>query len=140
MNRKVDIFLTTITLILLAFALIAELGNLVNFGSQEFYLQHPEFPEGENYNKAIENGKLELILWTILTISLLTMILYSKFKKNQKLFNRTSVAIFIFATYLPILTITNGLIVRGLIMLIVIIGLIAITLFQIRQEKRLAIT
>ena len=41
--------------IALGFTLIAEIGNLIGFGTQEAYLQHPDYPEGEQYKKDVES-------------------------------------------------------------------------------------
>jgi len=140
MYKKVDVFLTIVSITLLSLAVIGELGNLLGFGTQEVYLHHPDFPEGENFIKDIENGKLELLLWAILTMALLVITIYSKVKRDRKLFNWTALTTFIVTSYLPFLTIANGMIARGFLMLAVLISLIAIVLFQIRREKALAIT
>jgi|SRR5688572_19627088 hypothetical protein len=140
MNKKIDLFLTIATISFLFFFLIAELGNLIGFGTQEFYLNHPDYPEGENFNQAIENGKLELTLWTILTIALLGTILYSKVKKDQKLFNGTALATFLASIYIPFLAFSKGMNTTGFGILAAIIVFIVVIIFQIRREKALAIT
>lgn len=140
MNKKIELFLAIATVSFLFFVLIAELGNLIGFGTQEYYLNHPEYPEGEEFKKAIENGKLELTLWTILTTALLATVIYSKVKKDQKLFNRSALATFLASIYIPILSFVKGMITLGFGILTVIIVLIVVVIFQIRREKAQAIT
>ena len=135
MIRTVDKILATIVIVGLSFALFAETANLIGFGSQEYYLHHPDYPEGPDFKRDIRNGLIQLSFWTIITGALLTLTIYSRIKKNRKLFNQLALTTFILATYLPILTILNGLITRGIIMIVVTLGLAGLALFKMKNEK-----
>jgi hypothetical protein len=136
MKRTVDKILATLVIVGLSFALLAETANLIGFGSQEHYLQHPDYPEGPDFKRDISNGFIQLTFWTIITAALLTVTIYSRIKKNINLFNQLALTTFIVATYLPILTILNGLTTRGFIMAGVTLGLAGLTLIKMKYEKK----
>ncbi|GAA4842239.1 hypothetical protein [Algivirga pacifica] len=135
MTRIIDIILAIIVIGGLSLTLLVEIANLIGFGTQEYYLQHPDYPEGSEFKKDLKSGFAQLIFWTIITAGLLTLSIYSRIKKKKGLLNRTALATFIFATYLPILTILNGLTIRGLIMGTVTLGLAGLTLIKMIKEK-----
>ncbi len=140
MNKKIDLFLTIATISFLCFVLISELANLIGFGTQEFYLNHPEYPEGEKFGSAIEKGRLELTFWTILTIVFLATIIYAKVNRDQKLFYRTTLAAFIATIYIPLIAFAKGKITTGFFILAVIVMFIAVVIVQIMSEKAKSIT
>src|SRR5690606_29776712 len=136
MMRTVDKILATIVIVGLSFALLAETANLIGFGSQEYYLQHPDYPEGADFKRDVNNGFIQLSFWTIITAALLIWTIYSRIKKDKKLFNQLALTTFIIATYLPILTIINGLTTRGILMAGVTLGLAGLTLLKMKNEKK----
>ncbi len=133
---KVDKILATIVIVWLSFALLAKITNLIGFGSQEYYLQHPDYPEGADFKRDVNNGFILLTFWTIITAALLTLTIYSRIKKNKKLFNQLALTTFIVATYPPILIISKGLTTRGIIMAGVTLGLAGLTLLKMKHEKK----
>ena len=122
-------------MILLGLASLIELANLIGFGTQEVYLNHPDYPEGEQFKTDLALGKLKLTLWTLLTLGLLIMTILSKIKKRTDWLNWTALSVFIFATYLPIMTIINGLLFRGLIMGVITCGLAILIIIKMKREK-----
>jgi len=99
-------------------------------------MQHHDYPEGPDFKRDLRNGFIQLTFWTIITAALLTLIIYSRIKKNKKLFNQLALTTFIVATYLPVLTILNGLTTRGFIMGSVTLGLAGLTLLKMKNEKK----
>lgn len=136
MKSTLDKILATVAITILSFALIAEMANLIGFGSQEHFLQHPDYPEGNDYLKDLKNGFIQLVIWTIITAVLLTLTIYARLKKNRKLFNQLALTTFILAIYLPILTILNGLPTRGFVMGGVTLGLVGLTLLKMKNDKK----
>jgi len=134
--RTLDKILATIVIVGLSFALLTETANLIGFGSQEYYLQHPDYPEGPDFKRDVSNGFIQLSIWTIITGVLLTLTIYSRIKKDRKLFNQLALTTFIVATYLPILTIINGLTTRGIVMAGLTLGLAGLTLLKMKNEKK----
>lgn len=135
MKKNINNILTISLLILLGLTSLIELANLIGFGTQEVYLNHPDYPEGEQFKKELALGKLKLTLWTVLTIGLLITTILSKIKKRTDWLNWTALFVFIFATYLPIMTIINGLVFRGLIMGIITCGLAGLIIIKMKREK-----
>ena len=136
MTRTADKIFATIVIVGLSFALLAETANLIGFGSQEYYLQHPDYPEGPGFKRDLSNGFIQLTFWIIITSALLTLTIYSRIKKNKKLFNQLALTTFIIATYLPILTISNRLTTRGILMAGVTLGLAGLTLLQMKNDRK----
>jgi hypothetical protein len=135
MMRIIDKILAIILIVGLSFTLVIEIANLIKFGTQEHFLQHPDYPEGLEYKRDLQSGLIQLTIWTILTAGLLTLTIYSRMKKNKGLFNKMAFVTFILATYLPILTIMNGLTTRGMIMAFLTLGLAGLTFIKMEKEK-----
>ena len=131
LNRILAILL----IVFLGLTLISELANLIGFRSQEIYLNHPDYPEGEKYKADLAAGKLELIIWTILTAGSLMMIIISLVKKRIDWLNWVALLIFVLATYLPILIIINGLIFRGIVFGIITLGLAGLIILKMIKEN-----
>lgn len=138
MTRIIEKILVIILIVGLSFTLLVEIANLIGFGTQEHFLLHPDYPEGREYKRDLQSGLVQLTIWTIVTAGLLTLTIYSRIKKDKGIFNKIAFVTFILATYLPILTIMNGLTTRGLIMAFVTLGLAGLTLFKMKKEKTLA--
>lgn len=136
MTLIVDKIFATIVIVGLSFALFVETANLIGFGSQEYYLQHVDYPEGPGLKRDLNNDFIQLTFWTIITAALLTLTIYSRIKMNKKLFNQLALTAFILATYLPILTILNGLTTRGILMAGVTLGLAGLTLLKMKNETK----
>lgn len=130
MNKAITYFLT-ITLSLL---LIVEIANLIGFGSQEIYLNHPDYPEGEQFKKDLETGRIKLILWTFLTLSLLVSIVISKLKKRNDWINRIALIFFGLTNYLPFLSFTNGKTTNGFIQAVVTMTLTLLMYLKMKKE------
>ena len=107
---------------------ISELTNLIGFGSQEYYLQHPGFPEGTDYLNELKSGKLKLILLTICTIGILSLMIYSMLKRNRNLIRKLIILTFSLALYLPILAFINGKILTGITFGLIFITIIILTI------------
>ena len=135
MNRIMDKILVIILLVGLSFTLLVEIANMIGFGSQEHFLQHPDYPEGPEYKRDLQSGLVQLIIWTIVTAGLLTLTIYSRIKKDKGLFNKIAFVTFVLATYLPILTIMSGLTTRGLIMSLITLGLAGLTFVKMKKDK-----
>ena len=135
MNRIMDKILVIILLVGLSFTLLVEIANMIGFGSQEHFLQHPAYPEGPEYKRDLQSGLVQLIIWTIVTAGLLTLTIYSRIKKDKGLFNKIAFVTFVLATYLPILTIMSGLTTRGLIMALITLGLAGLTFVKMKKDK-----
>ena len=135
MTNTKDKILGIITLIFLSIMTIAELINLIGFGSQEYYLQHPGFPEGTDYLNELKSGKLKLILLTICTIGILSLMIYSMLKRNRNLIRKLIILTFSLALYLPILAFINGQIISGIIFGLTFITII-ILVFKNGKPKR----
>ena len=133
--RIIDKILAIILIIGLSFTLIVEIANLIGFGTQEHFLQHPDYPDGLEYKRDLQSGLIQLTIGTVITAGLLILIIYSRIKKDKYLFNRIAFITFIFATSLPILTIMNGLTTRGLIMAFVTLGLAGLTFIKLKKDK-----
>lgn len=140
MTRIIDKILAIILIVGLFFTLLVEIANLIGFGTQEHFLQHPDYPEGPEYKRDLQSGLVQLTIWTIVSAGLLTLTIYSRIKKDKGLFNKIAFTTFILATYLPILTIMKGGTTRGLIMAFVTLGLAGLTLIKMKKEKTLATT
>ena len=136
--NTIEKLLTVILLLFLSFALIVELANLIGFGSQEIFLQHPDYPEGQEYRNALTIGRVKLIIWTLLTAGLLLVATVSKINKNKALFNWVTLITFTLAICLPFLAIISGNIAVGLIATVAILGLIGLTVFKMKKEKNTA--
>ena len=128
MTNTTDKILGIITLIFLSLMTIAELTNLIGFGSQEYYLQHPGFPEGTEYLNELKRGKLKLTLLTICTIGISSLIIYSMINRNRNLIRKLIILTFSLALYLPILAFINGQIISGIIFGLTFITLIILTI------------
>jgi len=130
MNKVITYFL----IITLSLLLIVELANLIGFGSQEFYLNHPDYPEGEQFKKDLESGRFKLIMWTLLTLSLLISAAISKLKKRNDWINRIALIFFGLTNYLPFLSFTNGKITNGFIQAGVTVTLTLLMYFKMKNE------
>ena len=128
MTNTTEKIIGIITLIFLSLLTIVELTNLIGFGSQEYYLQHPGFPEGNDYLNELKSGKLKLTLLTIFTIGILSLLIYSILKKNRNLIRKLVILTFSLALYLPILAFTNGQILSGIIFGLTFITIIILTI------------
>ncbi len=137
MTKTLDTILKVILIGGLSLAFFGETANLIGFGMQEHYLQHPDYPEGPDYKRDLQEGKIQLAFWTIITAGLLGLVIYSRIKNNRQLFNQTALATFIGATFLALLLIINGgSTTGGLIWICVTLTLIGLTLIKMKIEKK----
>lgn len=135
MTKKSDKILTIILLTFLSLIFVIELGNLIKFGWGEFYLKHPDFPEGEIYKAELKRGKIKLTLWTIFTGGLLVASIVAKLIKKRKWINIIALLTFTIALYLPILAMINGNVLTGLIIGLILISFLILTIWNIKKDK-----
>ena len=131
MNKTITYFL----IITLSLLFIIEIANLIGFGSQEIYLNHPDYPEGEQFKKDLESGLFKLILWTTLTFSLLISTVISKLKKRNDWINKIALTILVFTNYLPFLSFTNGKTTNGFIQAGVTMTLTILMYLKIKKDS-----
>ena len=110
MNRFLSYF--SITILFLFFVVF--LSNLIGFGSQEVFLNHPGYPEGEDYLKDLKEAKVNLFIWFVLDISLLVTSLVSIVMKKELLSILTTLATSLLLFYLPLKMYFNGNIVGAI--------------------------
>ena len=128
MTNTIDKIIGIIALLFLSLLTIVELTNLIGFGSQEYYLQHLGFPEGNDYLSELKSGKLRLSLLTILTFGLLSSLIYSIIKRKRNLISTLVILTFSLAMYLPILAFANGKTLTGIIFGLIFITIIILTI------------
>jgi hypothetical protein len=125
----------TLVFVGLVLALLVEIANLIGFGSQEYFLHHPDYPDGPQFRRDVNAGFGRLVFFTLVTAALLLEAIYARRKGNQLLFYQITLLTFLFAFYLPIITILNGLVSRGIFMALIILGLAGFSLLQLLREK-----
>ncbi len=130
MNRYISFFVFSFLILVLT----AELANLIDFGTQEYYLNHPGFPEGDDYLEAINKGRKNLIFWTIITFVVLFFLFLSYFKKKYKLHKRLIILTFSFALYLPVLAFINKKLILGTLLSLLFISIIFLSIFKIQKS------
>lgn len=121
-------------ILLLSFCFLIEITNLINFGSQEIYLNHPDYPEGEKFKKGVQAGQIKLIIWTLLTIILLVTTIVSKLKNR---YDRICIIAFIcciLTNYLPYLSFINGKTTNGIIQILITVTLTVLMFFKVQRE------
>tara|TARA_R110001606_G_C15363987_1_gene648825 strand:+ start:46 stop:513 length:468 start_codon:yes stop_codon:yes gene_type:complete len=128
MTNTIDKIIRIITLIILSLLAIIELTNLIGFGTQEYYLQHPGFPVGSDYLNEIKSGKQKLIILTIITFGILISIIYSIAKRKQNMTRKLVILTFTFSMSLPILAFINGKILTGISFGLIFITIIILTI------------
>ena len=135
MIRKLNNTLFFSLVAILTFALLTQLANLIGFGDQEVFLKHPEYPEGEEFKKHLKFWKVVLFVTTSITGVLLTTTIFSIIKKNQSLFNWTSLITFFSLGVLPFIAFINGKTVTGILTTVLVFSGIMVTVFKINRES-----
>lgn len=134
MIKKINKSFVFALIAVLLVAFFVQLANLIDFGSQEIFLNHPEYPEGEEFIRDLEFGRKVLTASTFLTGLLLATAIFSRVRKNYLLFNWTSLLTFILIGVLPVIAFNNGKKVTGLIMSAFVFVGILLSVFQMRRK------
>jgi hypothetical protein len=134
MIKKIDKPFVFALIAVLLVALFVQLANLIGFGSQEIFLNHPEYPEGEEFKRDLEFGRKILTTSTLITGLLLALAIFSRIRKNYLLFNWTSLLTFILIGVLPVIAFYNEKKVTGLIMSAFVFIGILLSVFQMSRK------
>jgi hypothetical protein len=135
LRKIVDKILVSLVFVGLVLALLVEIVNLNGLGSQEYFLHHPDFPDGPQFRRDVNAGFGRLVFFTLVTAALLIAAIYARRKGNKLLFYQSTLLTFLFAFYLPIITFLNGLVIRGIVMALIILGLASFSLLELLREK-----
>lgn len=135
MTNTIDKLLASVLFVGLSLALVIEVGNLIGFGSHEYYLHHPDYPDGEQFRRDVNSGFAMLLFFTLTTAVLLMVVLVAKRRNNKLMFYQAALLTFLFALFLPIRTMMNGLIFTGVAIALIILGIVALVVMRIVQER-----
>tara|TARA_B100000795_G_C22534843_1_gene336544 strand:- start:205 stop:609 length:405 start_codon:yes stop_codon:yes gene_type:complete len=130
MNKVISYFLISI----LSLFFLIEIANLIGFGSQEIYLKHPDYPEGEQFKKDLRAGHVKLILWSLLTFSLLISTIVAKVNKRYDWISKIAFIFCLLTNYLPYLSFINGKTTNGIIQISITMTLTVLMFFKLKKE------